>query len=163
MTLPQRSVLRGAADAETVSLLGGLYRYRAVGDDTANGYSLFEVTGPQGFASPLHVHAHEAEGFYVIDGEVTLFLGDEQRASGPGTFGLAPPNSRHTFRFDSPDVRLLLLISPGNVGHEALFREMGSPAGADSTTAPESPDFEQLARIAARHGTTIVGPPPAPK
>ena len=69
MSTPEVNVVRrGPTDGEAVWLLGGLYRYRAVGDETADGYSLFEVEGPAGLASPVHVHDHEAEAFYVVSG-----------------------------------------------------------------------------------------------
>lgn len=161
MTVPARALWRGPAEGEAVWLLGGLYRYRAVGDETADAYSLFEVSGPSGFASPIHVHGHETEGFYVVEGEVTLFIGDRELAGIPGSFALAPANLPHTFRLDSPDAKLLLLITPGNAGHEALFHEMGQPTDGSMQPSPAVPDFAVLAEIAARHGTTILGPPPA--
>ena len=156
-------VRRGPTDGEAVWLLGGLYRYRAVGDETADGYSLFEVKGPAGLASPVHVHDHEAEAFYVVSGQVTIFIGDEQIRAMPGSFALVPANVPHTFRLDSPEAKLLLLITPGNAGHEQLFREMGQPADSLQPPAPSVPDLARLGEIAARHGTTIVGPPPGPR
>ncbi len=164
MSVPEvRSVRRGPTEGESVWLLGGLYRYRAVGDETADVYSLFEVRGPAGLASPVHVHDHEAEAFYVVDGQVTIFIGDEQIEGTPGSFALVPANVAHTFRLDSAEAKLLLLITPGNAGHEGLFREMGQPADSLQPPTPSMPDFAELGAIAARHGTTIVGPPPAPK
>jgi hypothetical protein len=75
-----------------------------------------------------------------------------------------PAGVPHAFRFDSPEAKLLLLLTPGGAGHEGLFQEMGEPAGQHvvppSLEAP--PDFARLAEIAAKHGTKIVGPPPAP-
>lgn len=153
-------VQRGPDDGEAVALLGGLYRYRAVGDETAGAYSLFEVQGPAGLASPVHVHDHEAEAFYVVDGMVTIFIGDEQIRATRGSFALVPANVSHTFRLDSADAKLLLLVTPGDAGHEALFREMGQPVDDARQPAAVVPDMAELGAIAARHGTTIVGPPP---
>ena len=104
MSVPDvRSVGRGPTEGEAVWLLGGLYRYRAVGDETAGVYSLFEVQGPAGLASPFHVHDHEAEAFYVVDGRVTIFIGDEQIEATPGSFALVPAKVAHTFRLDSAE------------------------------------------------------------
>lgn len=157
-----QQVARGPDDGEAVWLLGGLYRYRAPATETGGAYSLFQVDARSGFAVPLHFHQRLAEGFYVADGDVTIFIGDEEVRATSGWFALAPPNVRHAFRFESPEARLLLLIAPGDGEHEALFREMGAPAA--STTIPPlpttPPDLEELARIAARHGTQFVGPPP---
>lgn len=43
-----------------------------------------------------------------------------------------------------------------------MFAEMGEPATTDVLPAPPegSPDLASLAAIAAKHGTTIVDPPP---
>lgn len=142
------------ATDEVISLLGGVYRYAIVGADTDGRYSLFEVTGPSGFASPFHVHAEEREAFYVVDGAVTLYVAGRQTYSPAGSVAVVPAGTEHTFRFDQPDTKLLLLIDPGNHGHEELFRDI-----ADAGPAP---DFGRIAEIAARHGTTITGAPPAP-
>ena len=158
-----KELARGADEGEAIALLGGLYSYRAEAEETGGAYSLFQVDARRGFAAPRHLHHELSEGFYVVDGNVTLFIGDQEIAAGRGTFALAPAGVPHAFRFDSPEARLLLVIAPGDGAHEALFREMGEP-GAVGVIPPlpsAPPDVEELARIAARHGTQIVGPPPA--
>ena len=146
----------GPTDGDAIWVLGGVYTWKALGSQTGGEYSLCEVRGPVGFSAPLHRHERENEGFYVASGEVTLVLADE------GGFGFAPTGAPHTFRLDSPEARLLLLITPGAAGHEGMFAEMGEPA-TDNELPPQPegpPDFASLAAIAARHGTTILGPPP---
>jgi hypothetical protein len=83
-------------------------------------------------------------------------------AAGGGGFGLAPANLPHAFRMDAPDSLLLLLITPGAAGHEAMFAEPGEPAAARTLPPrPEGPpDAERLTAIAASYGTRILGPPP---
>jgi mannose-6-phosphate isomerase-like protein (cupin superfamily) len=63
-------------DGEAMWVLGGLYTWKALGEQTGGEYSLCEVRGPTGFAAPLHRHERENEGFFVASGEVTLVLGD---------------------------------------------------------------------------------------
>jgi len=157
-----RQIARGDDEGEAVWLLGGLYRFRAAADETGAAYSLFQVDGHAGFAGPMHLHHEVAEGFYVVDGQVTIFIGDQEIKATRGSFAHAPPGVPHTFRFESPEATLLLLIAPGDGEHEALFREMGEPAMSRSIPPMPTghPDVVELARIAARHGTQIVGPPP---
>jgi quercetin dioxygenase-like cupin family protein len=157
-----RQIVRGADEGQAVALLGGLYSYRAEADETGGAYSVFQVDAHRGFGAPRHLHHALSEGFYVVDGEVTLLIGEEQFRARRGTFALAPAGVPHAFRFDSPEARLLLLIAPGDGEHEALFREMGEPGelGVIPPLPSTPPDVEELARIAARHGTQIVGPPP---
>lgn len=154
-----REFWRGPDEGHGIWLLGGLYTFKARGSETANAYSLFEVQGL--VAAPRHLHEREEEGFYVVDGEVTLAIGDEMIEGTAGTFAFVPRGVEHAFKIESPEAKLLLLLTPGNAGHEEAFTEMGEPAATHAVPPPPSgpPDVERLAAIAARHGTTIVGPP----
>ena len=149
-------------DGEAMWVLGGLYTWKALGEQTGGEYSLCEVRGPAGFAAPLHRHERENEGFFVASGEVTLVLADGETRLAEGSFAFAPAGTPHTFRLDTSEASLLLLITPGASGHEEMFADMGEPAAAH--VLPEAPagppDFERLAAMAAAHGTTILGPPP---
>ncbi len=161
MTVVQaQQVLRGKNEGEALWLMGGLYTFKALNAETG-AYTLVELKAPQGFAIPVHYHEGEEEGFYVAQGEVTIFLGNDERTLAAGGFAMAPRGVPHAFRLETPDATLVLLVSPGPA-HEAMFREMGEPATARSI--PEAPamppDVPELAKIAARHGTQIVGPPP---
>ena len=161
MTLLQtQTIIRGGDDGEALSLLGGRYTFKALHEETGL-YTVVQVQGPAGLAIPVHYHDREEEGFYVARGEVTIILGDEERVLGAGGFAMAPRGIRHTFRLETPDATLVLLVSPGPA-HEAMFREMGAPASAAGLAqqASNPPDPAELARIAASHGTQIVGPPP---
>lgn len=162
MTAQQaRQVVRGNDEGEALWILGGLYAFKALNAETA-AYTLVEVKAPDGFAIPVHLHDDEEEGFYVAQGEATIFLGDQERRLAAGGFALAPRGVRHAFRLESADATLVLLLSPGPV-HEAMFRAMGEPA-PDRAVPPasrEPTDPAQLAAIAARYGTRIVGPPPS--
>jgi quercetin dioxygenase-like cupin family protein len=150
----------GQAEGDALWVLGARYTWKALGRQTANEYSLCEVQGPAGFGVPTHFHSHENEGFLVGQGDVTLLLDGEEVALTAGAFGFAPAGVHHAFRLDSEDARLFLLITPGAAGHEEFFAAMGEPAGDGLPPAPTGPpDFDALGALAARHGTTVVGPP----
>src|SRR5687768_1350091 len=60
-----------------------------------------------------HTHADEDDAFYILEGELTFVLGDEEVAAGPGTFVLVPPGVVHGFRNDrSHAVRMLNIHAP---------------------------------------------------
>ncbi len=168
MTAPARSLntfAHGTDDGEQIWLLGGLYTFSATGEETGDAYTLCQVRGPGGLATPMHRHEREEEGFYVVEGEVTVYADDAEHRLGPGGFAFAPRGTAHGFRLDSPQATLLLLISPGNGGHEPMFREMGEPSAGPGLPppAPSQTDPAAMAAIAERHGTIIVGPPPPPR
>jgi quercetin dioxygenase-like cupin family protein len=163
MSLPAtelRAFARENGEAEDLWILGGLYSFLGRNDETG-AYLACQVKGPDGFAIPVHFHDDEEEAFYIASGEATIFLGDTERRLGPGGFALAPRGERHAFRLESPDTVLLVLLSPGPK-HEAMFREMATPAAAHRIPPPtiEAVDPAELGATAAHFGTHIVGPPP---
>jgi quercetin dioxygenase-like cupin family protein len=60
-----------------------------------------------------HVHDDEDDAFYILEGELTFVLGDEEVAAPAGTFVLIPPGVEHGFRNDSDQVvRILNIHAP---------------------------------------------------
>jgi quercetin dioxygenase-like cupin family protein len=125
-------------------------RIHISGLDNDGTLALLESTGPAGDHTPLHVHQVDDEGFYVLEGRLTLWVGDDVHVVGPGESVFAPHGVPHTVRVDE-DARWLLTSTPA--GFEAFVREVGTPEPA----ALPAPD--ELARVAARHGIEILGPP----
>ena len=68
-----------------------------------------------------HVHRKHTDCFYVIEGEMTFELGQDVLRGGPGTFVMAPPGVRHTFRNESDGSgRFLNLHAPSCGFHDEL-------------------------------------------
>src|SRR3712207_2107189 len=104
--------------------------------------------------SLLHIHHLEDEGFYIMQGEMTFYVGEQTIRARPGSFLFGPKDVPHAFSVDSGPARLLF-ISPA--GMEDLIREMGEPARSLSIPPPpeEPPDEAEMGRlmaIAARYG-----------
>jgi mannose-6-phosphate isomerase-like protein (cupin superfamily) len=60
-----------------------------------------------------HVHVDEDDAFYIVEGEMTFTVGDEEVAAPPGTFVLIPPGLEHGFRNDGErPVRMLNIHAP---------------------------------------------------
>src|SRR5215218_1320305 len=72
---------------------GMLAEVKASAADTGGRYTLLEMTAPAGLQTPLHVHYREDEGFYVLDGTVTIQVGDETVELGRGQHAFGP--ARH--------------------------------------------------------------------
>jgi mannose-6-phosphate isomerase-like protein (cupin superfamily) len=139
---------------------------KATAEQTGGQYTLVEILAPDGYGSALHVHHSEDEGFWILEGEMTFYVGDQTIKAQPGSFLLGPKEVPHAFAVDSGPGRLLFVLSPA--GFEDLIREMGEPARELSIPPqPEEPgeppdeaEMERMAAIAARHGNEIIGPPP---
>jgi quercetin dioxygenase-like cupin family protein len=54
-------------------------------------------SAPGGVAPPHHVHAHHAEAFLVLEGELTFRLENGEHRAGPDTWVFVPPEVVHTF------------------------------------------------------------------
>jgi quercetin dioxygenase-like cupin family protein len=104
-----------------------------------------EAVLQQGDEPPLHVHSREDEWFYVLEGEVTFYVGDETYRGAPGAFVSFPRGIAHTFAVETPSARFLVLNTPG--GFERMF-ELG----------PTSPG--EAAQALQEYGMEIVGPNP---
>jgi quercetin dioxygenase-like cupin family protein len=138
----------------------GRITVKAGPDETGNAFSQFEVDDPRGSAPPLHVHHHEDEAFYVLDGEITVLVGDERLDLRAGDYCFAPRGIRHTWIVRSERARMLVTISPS--GTEQLFVSLGIPVtGSEPPTETVMPPLPEVARLFAAHGTEILGPPPA--
>lgn len=159
MSAEHVSYWAGREDGEAHWVMGGLYTYKALADQVGGDYTAIEVRADVGMAIPVHYHDDETEAFYVADGAVTLLVEEEEVMADPGSFIFVPPGIRHAFRFESRGTMLLLFTR--GTGHEWLFREIGEPAPSrEIPPLPEEyPDPEQMAEVAARFGTRIVGPP----
>jgi quercetin dioxygenase-like cupin family protein len=128
------------------------------GEQTENAWSMLELTGPRGDMPPLHVHHRDDEAFYVLDGEVTLFVGDREIRLAAGECAVAPRGIPHVYRVDSEEARMLVIASPA--GLERFVAEASVPA--EEPTLPPGPPAvspERLAEIAAGYGIEILGPP----
>src|SRR4051812_37996123 len=105
---------------------------------------------PAGHMPPLHLHRDEDEGFYVLEGEVSIFLPDRRIDLGPGDFALAPRGVPHAYRVGDAPARWLITSTPG--GFERFVSEVAAAGEVDP---------QALTAIAAEHDIEILGPPGA--
>ena len=121
--------------------------------------SLVRMHAPAGDQPPLHVHEREDEGFYVLEGSATLWVGDDDPVVlNPGGFILAPHGIPHTYRVGPEPAVFLVTSTPG--AFAPFLRAAGRPAERpELPTLDGPPDIDRLARIATEHGITLLGPP----
>ena len=61
---------------------------------------------------PLRVHTRETLCAYVLEGEVTVEIGDEQRPLDAGSCAAIPPGVPHRFVLNSDSARLITCMRP---------------------------------------------------
>jgi quercetin dioxygenase-like cupin family protein len=148
----------GEGLGERLIWLGELTILKVTGAETGGRYTLAEVYVTQEGAPPLHVHHNEDEAFYVLEGEITVHVGERTLKGPPGAFLWAPRDIPHTYTVDSrPYARVLFFFSPA--GFEGLIRATSEPA--QSLTPPlaseVSIDYEQLESLAREYGVEFLG------
>jgi mannose-6-phosphate isomerase-like protein (cupin superfamily) len=118
---------------------------KASAESTGGSFAVFEESEP--VDTPLHVHQHEDELFYVLEGEHVFQVGEREHRAGPGELVFAPRGVPHSQRRVVPRVgRTLVLTAPA--GLEGFFRELAD-ADRDGALGPEA-----YARASARYGIT---------
>jgi uncharacterized cupin superfamily protein len=140
------SVIRPPGEGDTISMGPGRALFKAEGKETEGTFSLTETTITPGFPGPVrHVHRRTVDSFYVLEGELSVILGEEQTQLGPGGYALVAPGTAHTFSNSSQGtVRMLNLMAPG--GFEQYLKEM-----AAATPAGSQPEPALMARIASKY------------
>ena len=149
-------------EGEALWFIGGLTTIKADAAGTAGRVAVTENLAPRGSGSPLHVHHREDEWFYVIEGELTFWVGGETIVAPAGSFVYGPREVPHTFIVSSEQARFLLVVEPA--GFEDFVRALATPAERLEIppASSEPPDLEALVAVAASYGIDIVGPPGIP-
>ncbi len=137
--------------------LGALFDIKAAGTETRDQFSLSEAVMTKLAEPPLHVHHGEDEAWYVLEGKLTFFVGDQVLEAVPGTFVFAPKDIPHRFSVDVEPTRVLVITSPGG-GFEKMVEEGGLAVG--TSDGPVPPDPAKLMELAEKYRFEILGPPP---
>lgn len=157
-----RVVVRHAGDGPGTWAMGSLFERLLTGEDTGGALDVSVITQPPGIATPLHVHSHEAEAFFVIEGTLRYRAGDEVHELSAGSFIHLPSGVPHAFRITGrTPARFLGLVSPAGLMN--LYDEVGIPArehrlpGADGRSIDD--EIPRWNEIGPRYGLRVVGPP----
>jgi mannose-6-phosphate isomerase-like protein (cupin superfamily) len=141
----------GPDEGTSVAWGGFGARYLIDGVETGGRFALVEhPIAPRALAAPVHVHEHEDEYTFVLEGRVGVRIGDEERVAGPGELVFKPRGIPHAFwnAGDEP-ARVLELISPA--GFEAYFAEIAPLLPPNAA----EPRLAELAAVQARYGLTM--------
>lgn len=155
-------VVHGSGEGEHLWFFGGLTTIKADGAATGGRAMITEQRAPRGHGSPLHLHRKEDEWWYVLEGELTLWVDGRTVVAGPGSFVWAPRDVPHTFIVSSDEARFLL--GTNEAGMEDFIRTLGTPVDrAELPPAADGPpEMEPVMRAAAARGIEILGPPGIP-
>lgn len=150
-------VANDVGQAPAYWFLGALSFIKLSSEQTGGTHSIILDHLPAGRATPYHLHHHDDETFYIIEGEATFMSGSQRIKATPGSIIFLPREIPHGFRADTPG-KMLIVTNRG--GFDRFVVEAGEPARALSIPPPSEPDFQKLTTLAAKYGIDILGPLP---
>lgn len=121
-------------------------------------FDVIEAIVPPGQGTPAHVHSHEDESFYVLEGVFAFLVGDKVITAGPGAYLFGPRTIPHGFQnIGDKTGKLLVHVTPGGFVPflEAMFTEVESDPNAVVNGRPS----EAMRALLGKFG---IGPADAP-
>jgi mannose-6-phosphate isomerase-like protein (cupin superfamily) len=144
---PSEAIVRRAGEGEALAIGPSTLLMKARGSDGDGTLYFGEATLGPGFPGPRpHFHERHVDSFFVLDGTLTLRLGDDITEAPAGSYAVVPPGNAHTFSNPGEGtVRVLNIMAPG--GFEQYLEEAAAAGQADPAA---------LAEIASRYDFTAV-------
>ncbi len=133
---------------------GMLAEVKASAADSAGQYTLLEITAPPGLETPLHVHYNEDEGFHVLEGSVTIYVGDETVELVAGQHAFGPRDVPHKFTVGPDGARMIWVLTPG--GFEDFVEDVSVPAETPTLPPAHVGPPEDVAEIVLKHGNELL-------
>ena len=127
-------------------------------DDTGGRYELIEGLSPAGTETPPHRHTRHTEHFYVLEGELTVWLEGRTAVLGVGESIFVPLGAAHAIGStgDGP-ARGVVVASPS--GFARLIEEAGIPDTDDTPPPPGFMDMDLFGRVSEEIGDELLGSP----
>jgi quercetin dioxygenase-like cupin family protein len=131
--------------------------FLATGEETAGAFCLVEEQAVRGESVPLHRHPDDIESFYVLEGELTIYIGDQPERCAAGSFAHIPGGTVHGFRIESEKARYLILTTPR---HGEFYRAITRASRPGGRPPLEPVDGARIKQAGRDFGIEFVGPLP---
>ena len=127
------------------------WTWKANGRDNEGRFDFLVAETAYATGPALHTHAIQEDTFFVLDGVLTVRLGDEVVELHPGDFATAPPGVPHSFTNTHPEhvCRTVNLMTPG-IGFDGYINQIEEVIATGTA--------DELERIHLEYGLAVVGP-----
>ena len=116
----------GPGEGPAYGFHGSAAVIKASGVDTLGQLGVIESVYPAGLSVHEHVHDGEDEMFYLLEGEIEVFCGEERWSIGAGSFAFVPRGQPHRFTVSAAGpARALVITGPSRLA--AQIAERGEP------------------------------------
>ena len=136
-------------DAPKLNVLGTDVQLLVTGDQSAGAVDIWFNRFQSGQGIPPHIHEHEDESIYVVEGQLTVETPDGDQKVDAGNFIFLPRNRPHgLFNKAKEDLLVLIVASPS--GMKDLLNNLAQ-------LTPNDPP-ERVIELSARQGITFLPP-----
>lgn len=154
----RRPYVLKSGEGSSVWSLGGRFTAKVTDADAEGRFALVEALAFRTTEPPLHIHHSEDEAWYLLDGKMNFYVGDDVIEADAGSFVFAPRGIPHEFTVEIEPSRVLVFASPA--GFERFALELGQPATSDEPPGDLAvPPPDVLTPVAERYGIEVLGPP----
>ena len=138
---------------------GALFHFLATGEQTNQAFSLIYVEVYKGNEPPAHVHHREDENYYILEGAIRFWVGDQVLDAKAGDLVHLPKGVPHKFELQSECVKELMWMTPS--GLEKWFWDNSAPAPnmqplPVATEPPPSQAIAHFVRSLSTYGVEMV-------
>ena len=153
-TLPGRCApyfLR-AGEGPRYLFAGGLVTTLCTAAETEGTITIVTLELPRGAGVPAHRHATGAEGLYVLEGALRLWLDGEEHLLSAGDWASIPAGTTHRWEGAAFFTKALAITTPG--GREAVLQRAGQPTDLHMF-GPQAPALSAEVLAAAAEGVDL--------
>lgn len=141
----------GDGQGKKLNVMGHSITVKLSKQETRGNQYVFEVVTPPGAGIPPHVHDHEDELIYVVEGEFGIMLGNKNFQARAGDEIYFPRHIPHAFQnTGSKAGKTIWTVVPGG-NFEEFFEKLAA-------LPPGEPDLKKVIEIFATYGMKILMP-----
>lgn len=137
----------GPQAGQTLNVLGTPMLVKNAG--AAGPFFVADQRMPAGHAVPPHVHDHDDEAFFVIEGDLTLDTDEGPRVASAGSFVYSPAGVRHGLRNETAGTVRVLVLSSSATRLVPMFEDL------DRLTTRGNFDPAEVGAACAAHGVKL--------
>lgn len=126
---------------------GALFHFLANGKQTNNLFSLIYIEVHKGNEPPAHVHQREDESYYILEGSIRFWIGNEIFDAKAGDFIHLPKGIPHKFELQSECVKELMWMTPSGLDQWFWDNSAPAPDMKPMPVATEPPPPEMIANF----------------
>lgn len=152
MTSPRGSqgFISLAGEGKSFQALGATWAFKVLGEQTGGSLEAIELVFPPSVQLPTHVHRQFDEAIYVLEGELTIRVGDRTVNMRAGSFAFAPRGTVHRVENGGTSPAKILLWEAPAPSIDKLLEELNQ-------LPPGPPDMDKLVPALLRYDIELIG------